>query len=53
VAVDGSGNVFVADTFNSAVKEIMTQSVNFGCCFQNYLGSGAHLVILPNWCFRA
>ena len=23
VAVDGSGNVFVADTFNSAVKEIL------------------------------
>ena len=23
------------------------------CSFQLYLGSGAHLVILPNWCFRA
>jgi hypothetical protein len=23
------------------------------CCFQNYVGSGAHFLILPNWCFRA
>jgi hypothetical protein len=23
------------------------------CSFGRYLGSGAHLVILPNWCFRA
>ena len=29
VAVDGSGNVYVADTGNSAVKEIMTRAVNF------------------------
>jgi hypothetical protein len=26
---------------------------SYSCCFANYLGSGAHLVILPNWCFRA
>ena len=29
VAVDGSGNVYVADTGNNAVKEIMTRAVNF------------------------
>jgi hypothetical protein len=28
--VDGSGNVFVADTLNHVVEEIMTRSVNFG-----------------------
>ena len=30
VAVDGSGNVFVGDHGNNAVKEIVTRAVNFG-----------------------
>ena len=30
VAVDGSGDVFVGDQGNNAVKEIMTRAVNFG-----------------------
>jgi hypothetical protein len=30
VAVDGGGNVFVADSGNNTVKKIMTQGVNFG-----------------------
>jgi hypothetical protein len=38
VAVDGSGNVFVADTYNNAVKEIPPGCLSFSCI--NTLGSG-------------
>jgi hypothetical protein len=29
------------------------QAMLLACSLASILGSGAHLVILPNWCFRA